>query len=99
MKHPLQVKLFIVENFLTFFRPKTPTDQKPVFSILQIATEREFGLFSISEHENILVVWATYSNGTPLNFYCDVQPQSFAGFEVSIDKIGFLLIGAGIPYA
>ena len=94
---PLQVKLLVVQNFLTYVGLNTPMEKRPALSLLQIATENEFGLFSINDDENILVCFMR-SGDNAVDFYTDVRPHGKIQFQVSLDKTGFLLVGAGIPY-
>lgn len=96
-ERPLQVKLVVVQNFATYVGQKTPMKRRPAFSVLQIATEKKFGLFSIDQRENILLCWMGSGNNA-VDFYTDVRPHGSIQFPVSIDEIGFLLAGAGIPY-
>ena len=72
-------------------------EKRPALSLLQIATENEFGLFSINDDENILVCFMR-SGDNAVDFYTDVRPHGKIQFQVSLDKTGFLLVGAGIPY-
>lgn len=96
---PLQVKILVVQNFLTYVGKNTPREHRPAFSLLQIATEKEFGLFGIDQQENILVCWSIRENSDDAwDFFTDVQPHGSISFPISLDKTGFLLIGAGIPY-
>lgn len=97
---PLQVKLLVVQNFLSYVGKNTPMERRPAFSLLQIATEKEFGLFGIDQQENILVCWTISSKNSndAWDFFTDVQPHGSIRFPISLDKTGFLLIGAGIPY-
>jgi hypothetical protein len=96
-ERPLQVKLLVVENFLTFAGLRTPRERRPAFSVLEIATEKKYGLFSINQQENILLCWMS-SGDNAVDFYTDVQPHGSISFPVSLDEIGFLLMGIGIPY-
>jgi uncharacterized RDD family membrane protein YckC len=96
-ERPLQVKLLVLQNFATFVAQKTPMNERPAFSLIQIATEKEFGLFSINQQENLLFCMMSSGNN-PVDFYTDVRPHGAIQFPVSLDEIGFLLVGAGIPY-
>jgi uncharacterized RDD family membrane protein YckC len=95
---PLQVKVLVVQNFLLYVGKNTPRERRPAFSVLQIATEKRFGLFGINEQENILVCWMLSTDNNAQDFFTDVRPHGSIQFPVSIDETGFLLMGAGIPY-
>ena len=96
-ERPLHVKLLIVHNFSAYVGQQTPLARRPAFSVLQIATEKKFGLFSVNREENILLCMMSSGNN-PVDFYADVRPGGSIRFPVSLDEIGFLLLGAGIPY-
>jgi uncharacterized RDD family membrane protein YckC len=85
-ERPLQVKLFVLENFLNFVGQKTPPDRRPAFTVLQIATDQEFGLFSITGQENILVGWATSAKGMPLTFIATCSPREQRDFTFRLIK-------------
>ena len=92
-----QVKLLVIQNFLAFVSERTPTEARPTFSVLQMVTEKNFGLFDIDQQENTLFCFMI-SDNKPVDFYTDVRPQGSINLTVSLDRIGFLLVGAGIPY-
>ena len=71
--------------------------RRPAFSVLQIATEKKFGLFSINQQENMLLCLMGSGNDA-VDFYTDVRPHGSIQFPLSLDEIGFLLVGAGIPF-
>ncbi len=93
----LQVKLLVVENLLTHVGRTTPIQNRPALAVLQIATDKKFGLFSIRQQENILLCWMASANKA-VDFYTDVRPRGSIQFPVSLDEIGFLLVGAGVAY-
>ncbi len=95
--HPLQVKLLVVRNFMNLVSEKTPIERRPSFSVLQFATESDFGLFEIDREENILLCFMT-SGKNAMDFYTDIRPQDSIRLTVSLDRTGFELVGAGIPY-
>lgn len=95
--HPSLVKLLLIRNFLSLVSHKISMASRPSFSVLQIATERDFGLFHIDQDENILFCFPA-SGKDDMDFYTDVRPQGSINFRVSFDRTGFLLVGAGIPY-
>lgn len=96
-KDLVSVKVLILQNYLRFIGENTPLDKRPAFGVLQLATTKEFGLFSITQSENTLMCFMRADN-TPVNFYADISPHGAVRFSVSVAQIGALLVGAGIPF-
>jgi len=95
---PSLIKVILLQNYEALINQNVPVTQRPFFSELQLVTENEYGLFSAGEEENFLLC-ALVSNNQPVTFYSPMLPHGAVNFHWSLDRLGLLLAGAGIPYS
>jgi uncharacterized RDD family membrane protein YckC len=93
---PSLIKVLLLQNYEAFINQNIPVTQRPFFSELELVTENEYGLFSTGKQENYLLC-AMVSKNHPVAFYSPMLPHGAVSLHWSLDHLGAVLAGLGIP--
>jgi uncharacterized RDD family membrane protein YckC len=94
---PSLIKVLVLENYRALISQNVPTTQRPFIRDLQLMTENDYGLFVWGEEEDFLLCGLINNNNQPITFYSPLLPFGSVYLHWSLDHLGALLAGMGIP--